>query len=404
VELRVVGLGVGRRSLERVPGLRAGRGGGGRTLGRLADDERKEARAVETVRHVDADDVEHRRRDVDEAREPAHAQAGERSFRGARLASGRERQDHRHVERRAVEKDAVRRLSVLAERLAVIGDVEDDGVAPPARAVERREEASDLGVGVGDLAGIGRRSPAAILLGRRVRLVRIVQVDPQVERMAATPRRAEPRERSVHDAAARPLDIGEVAALEARVIERVVVGLMALGEAPPRGEHVGADEGRGVVAALEQPLGQRSRGRRQHEAAVVPDAVARGIEAREHRRMRRERHGDVGHRVLEHDALAGQPRRGRGLERRAIGCEVVAPQRVDRHDEHVGSGEARPRDGCDFRCRHPAGEGERGFRRPRGGRGPPAVRRRQANAQRERRHCGTRPGPRHDYRTSPARQ
>ena len=57
------------------------------------------------------------------------------------------------------------RLAVLAQRLAVIGEVHDQGVAAQPQRVERLQQPRDLGIGVHDLAGVGGRRAAAVLVG-----------------------------------------------------------------------------------------------------------------------------------------------------------------------------------------------------------------------------------------------
>ncbi len=65
----------------------------------------------------------------------------------------RPREDQRHREGALVEEDAVLLLAVLPEHLAVVAD---GGHDPPAGIPTRKaaEEASDLPVDVGDLAGV----------------------------------------------------------------------------------------------------------------------------------------------------------------------------------------------------------------------------------------------------------
>ena len=348
VEAGVVGLGVGHRPGERLRrtvdrALRIRRRSDRRRgcSRRLVGHHRQEAGAVEAGRHGEPGEVEQCRRDVHEAGQAAHAPAGQREGGRADLGTGWWREDQRHVERGAVQEDAVSRLAVLAQRLAVVGEVGDQGVAAQAPRVERLEQPLDLRVGVHHLAGVGRGCPAVILVRRRVGLVRIEEVDPEVEGASAASRLAEPGEGVVHDLSRRPLEVGEVAALEPRVVEGIVVGLVALGEAPSRVNDVGADESRGPVAVLAEPLRERRRAGAQHEAAVVANRVVGGEKAREEGRVGGQRQGNLRDRVLEQHPLSRQARGRRRLERRAVGGQVVAPQRVDGDHDHVGVGEAR---------------------------------------------------------------
>ena len=167
-------------------------------------------------------------------------------------------------------------------------------------------------------------------------------MDPQVEGAAAPALPLEPVQGAIHDPPRGPLDLGEAAPLDLGVVEGIVVGLVTLGEAPPRGEDVGADDGRGLIAVLEEPLGEGGGVLAQHEAGVVAHAVVGRIEAREDRGVGRESEGDVRDRALEQHALPGQARGGAGVESGPVGSQVVAPQRVDGDHDHVGVREARP--------------------------------------------------------------
>ena len=164
---------------------------------------------------------------------------------------------------------------------------------------------------------------------------------PEVERVLGALRLPQPRQRGIHDRAGGTLDIGQRAALEPRVVERIVVGLVALADAPPRMEHVRRHEARGLVAARQEALGERRDVFAEHEAAVVADGVVRRVEAREDGGVRRQGQRHLRNGVLEHDAFARQARCRNRLERRAVRREVIATQRVDRDDDDIGVGEAR---------------------------------------------------------------
>ena len=89
-------------------------------------------------------------------------------------------QDEGHPQRRLVGEDAVSRLAVLAEPLAVIR-VRTTSVRPSsARGEHRLEERAERGVGGGHLAVIGRAAGEA--RGERLRglvgVVRLVEMDP----------------------------------------------------------------------------------------------------------------------------------------------------------------------------------------------------------------------------------
>ena len=127
----------------------------------------------------------------------------------------------------------MRRLAVLAERLAVVGEVDDQRVATEAERIERVQQPRCLRVGVHDLSGVGAGRLAAVLLRWRVGLVRVVEVHPQIERALGALRLPQPRQRGIHDGARGTFDVGQRAALEPCVVERIVVGLVTLTDAPP---------------------------------------------------------------------------------------------------------------------------------------------------------------------------
>jgi hypothetical protein len=80
----------------------------------------------------------------------------------------------------------VRPFAVLAERFTVIRRKNDKRVLQRAGGAEASEEATERRIGIGDLAvvrltGVFR----SIWLGRCVRLVRVVQMDPDEEGLMA---------------------------------------------------------------------------------------------------------------------------------------------------------------------------------------------------------------------------
>jgi hypothetical protein len=289
-------------------------------------------------RHGQPHEVQHRRRDVDQPRQSPHAQPRRQEAGRAARGPGGRGDDHRHVEGGAVNEDAVGGLAVIAERFAVVGEIDDQGALAQALRVERVEQPRDLRVGVQHLTGVGSGCPAPELVRRRVRLVRIVEMHPQVEGPVTAALPAEPVQGAVHDKSRRPLDLGETAPLDLGVVEGVVVGLVTLGQAPSRGEDVGADDRRGLVAVPAEPLGEGGDVLSQHEAGVVAHAVMGRVEAREDRGVGREGQGNVRDRALEQNALPGEARGGGRVEGGAVGSHVVAPQRVDGDHDHVDVG------------------------------------------------------------------
>ena len=252
--------------------------------------------------------------------------------------------DERDVLGGVVDEEGVRVLPVLPEALPVVGEEHEDRAVPDARALEPRDEAPHHLVGVGHLAEVplapvAREERLRRLVGR----VGVVEVDPGEELLRL--HALQPLEREVHHLVALLLDGAEVHDLVLREVEAVGVVVEALVEAPPRVEHPGADEGAGRVAARLHPLGERRRLLLDEEAAVVADAVLRGDEPGEDRRVRGKRQRHRGRGLLEEDALGGDRVDVRGVDApEAVAAQSVGAQRVERDDDDVevgGSGPAR---------------------------------------------------------------
>ena len=81
---------------------------------------------------------------------------------------------HRHVKCRLIQEQSMRQLSMFAERFAVITDNDDDR----ARPIDDRQQSPDLRIHIRNLPVIRLR----IRLRRRVRSVRVVQMNPREER------------------------------------------------------------------------------------------------------------------------------------------------------------------------------------------------------------------------------
>ena len=125
-------------------------------------------------RNRDVEQVEHRRRHVDEldlAVDHARRHAGDGD-------------DERNAELLVVERRAVVAPAVLVELLAVVGRDDDDRARPPRPHLG--DEPSDGGVGVGDLAvvaiDVARAEREAVV--RVVGLVGLEEVDPDERRRA----------------------------------------------------------------------------------------------------------------------------------------------------------------------------------------------------------------------------
>ena len=256
-------------------------------------------------------------------------------------------QDQRHAKRRLVGEQAVRHLAVLAERLAVIGGEHHERVASSLRVQHRLQEGPERSVDRRHFAEIWRVAiPRRIRLGRRVREVRLVHVDPRQPRR---PRRAGGRGRG-RILAPDPLERGgdgvRTAALrdaerDVRLVLRkpIVVDVEAARQTEAGVERKSADEGAGPVVAPAHQRRERLDGGREPEAGVLAHAVAEGVQTGEDVRVRRQRDDTGGAGLGEADAGGGEPidprRRGRSV---AVGANRVSAQRVDGDQLDVGRG------------------------------------------------------------------
>ena len=229
-------------------------------LGGAAGQQRLQAAALHVGGHRDVERVQHGRRHVHEAHAPGHPSAR----RHARAAH-----DERHVHRAVVQQVGVRQLVVLAHALAVVGRQHDQRAVVEAVALQPVEQRAEALVGVGDLAVV-RPVREELVVGHRrvVRLVRVVVVDPQEERLALL-RLVQPLEDRLVDARGAPLLEGERVALRRagrreRAVVRgrqpVVVEVEALVETVARDQGEAADGRPGAVALRLQDLGERLLG------------------------------------------------------------------------------------------------------------------------------------------------
>ena len=243
------------------------------------------------------------------------------------------------MNRRVVDEDRVRLLSVLAETLAVVGRQHDESVVEQPFAAQAVEEHPDGPVGARDLPVVRRRGEHGILRERGVRGMRVVEMDPGEER-GTRPRRlppVEPGEEPPGGFGASPIANEE----ELRRVLRpeiVVVAVEPLRQVVAAAEDHGRHEGLRRVAGRLEPLGQCHRPVAQGVGAVVAHPVGRGrspVRIEEWEGSVIERRG----RVLAADPL---PREavdvGRAREGVAVTAEMVGPERVDRDQEDVGPG------------------------------------------------------------------
>ena len=280
---------------------------------------RAEVGPAHARRHGDVEEVQHRRRDVDQLDLPVDdvgSQPGDRH-------------DQRDVQLLFVQRRAVIPAAVLLELLAVVGRHDHDG-AGPARA-HLADQPPDGGVGVGDLAVVAIDVAAAereAVVGD-VGLVRLEEVDPHERALRLD--LVVVRQQLVD--AALGVDVLELHVLEVEVAVGERLQLVGVDEEDRRRVEGGrlppelAQDGRGGVVPL---AGREAHHRRE---------VLRGQHRRN--RERRVRRLRVGPR--EADALARQRVEvGRRRARVAVGAHVIGPQRVDGDQQDVGLAPARP--------------------------------------------------------------
>ena len=266
----------------------------------------------------------------------------------------------RHAQGRLVGEDAVRRLAVLAERLAVVGREDDEDPLTRARREERLEERPEGGVrrrhlALVGLGGKGRGEGG----GRLVREVRLVQVDEGEPPLSA--HGVDPPSRRPHRLGSRPLGHREGSRL--RPAQTVVVDVEAPVEPEPGIERERAHEGPGAPSPLVENRGEGGPVGRETEARVVVNAVAQGVQAGEQVGVRGQGHDVVRPGRLEANALGGEavdPRRPRVAP--AVAAERVRAQRVDGDDQDAELGIALHARGAQ---RAPGERGEKGDGRDR---------------------------------------
>ena len=227
-------------------------------------------------------------------------------------------------------------LAVLAERLAVVGDDDDERVIEHARGAERADQAADERVDAGDFAGVRRGGVTrAERLGRIVGSMGVVEVDPGEERSGA--RSTEPGERTLDHRRTRALGFERRLAGAAR--NHVVVDREAAPEPESMVEHEGADERAGVIARVVKAGGERRQRVGKRSAAVLMHAVVDGQHPGKQCRV-----GWKGERSCRGDGVESDARLGDGVEARSFGslgavaAEVIRAQGVERHQQDVRAG------------------------------------------------------------------
>ena len=188
----------------------------------------------------------------------------------------------------------MRRLTVLAQALAMIGGRQHDHRVGRPRPLDRVEKHADLGIGKGDLAIVRPPAEAAqVRLGRRVGRMRIEQVQPEEERPGPVLRRGMQPCQGRADGRIRPaLDVGQCDRIVA-ARKCIVVDVEAAPEAESPVDRKARHEGGRVVARALELLGQRRRRGAENELGVVADAVHERRDAGQDGRVRGQRQRDV---------------------------------------------------------------------------------------------------------------
>ena len=182
----------------------------------------------------------------------------------------------------------MRALAVLPQTLSMVCGDEDDRARGFVRHIERPEQTRELAVDERDLAVVRRLTvPLGQIRRRLVWRVRIVIVNPEeparLGRSGRT-RRSEPAKRRIGRRIREPLHVGGPATI-VPFGQTIVVDLEPPVEPESAIEWEAGHEGRRTVARLPKILGRRFDLRRQHESAVVPEAVTDWNLAGQDRRM-----------------------------------------------------------------------------------------------------------------------
>ncbi len=231
-------------------------------------------------------------------------------------------------------------LAVVAKALAVVRKENHDRAVVQSPLLQEPQEPSDDLVGAGDLSVVGERVPASEGLGRLVGRVRLEEVQEREERLVSPP--ADPLRQKRRRLVAAALDAGE-RLVDLRRLDGVLVELETARDARRVREHDRRDGAARRVALLREIGRQRRGGRAEGIPEVVPHAVLRRQQTREDRRMRRQRQGHVGVRVLVQDSVFSESVEVRRLDPPVpVRRKMVRPERVDRDqdDRRAGKNEA----------------------------------------------------------------
>ena len=197
-------------------------------------------------------------------------------------------------------------------------------------SLEGFDETAEMLIDLGDFTEVWvLRVPAAEGFGRGVGRMRVEVVNPQETRLLG--RALEKRDGSIGGLSCRALGLLDI-----------VVDVEAPSKTKTTGQNEGRNKGRGFVSSTLKTLGEKGMCGVQGPRVLV-DAMTRGIQARHHRGVRRERlgHGRVG--------AGEEPASGReGVERRCLnpagrGSDRVGSRGVEGHEKNRRSNEGRAR-------------------------------------------------------------
>ena len=222
--------------------------------------------------------------------------------------------DERNPQCRLVGKDAVRRLAVIAERLTVIRSHDHERVGRLAGVDDGLQQRSESRIGRRDFPGIGVACESRCKrLGRRIRVVRLVEMNPAEPRFGARSTFLQPTECRGNGLGSRAFLL-EKRRTCGRIDEGVVIDVEAARQAEPGVERKAADEGARVKSARLEARGERGFSGGQSEAGIVAHAVFGRQPAGEDVGVRGQREHVVCAGAAEPDTAGGEaihPRRRR---------------------------------------------------------------------------------------------
>src|SRR5579863_4806899 len=185
--------------------------------------------------------------------------------------------DQRHTQSRAIGEEPVLVLAMLAQRLAVVAQQNDERPVVESGLAQVIKHPSELAVRVGNLAvvevaGVARVKRFRWIIGT----VGIVEVKPHEEWpgvRATSFLVVKPSQQMGNCFVAAPPDVSRVPRFKLPRIEPVVVGPEPALQSPGRVEHEGAYKGGGRVAVTLKSLSDQAHVRTQRASREVVHAV-----------------------------------------------------------------------------------------------------------------------------------